>query len=136
MDDEKMRSGMLTRLRHTLQALAMPAKVQLGLFPDFVCKADELALDFGHYYEVVLDNLGPAFTAEQRARLRALDERLGEMSGAANAALWTEEGLHTQEDWAAIREQAREVLAALGWEVAIPPSYSHEYIGSRRPVQD
>ena len=35
-------------LKHSLQALAMPAEIQLGLFPDWVCKADELALDFNN----------------------------------------------------------------------------------------
>lgn len=32
----------MTRLQWAVQALARPAKDQLTLFPDFVCKADEL----------------------------------------------------------------------------------------------
>ncbi len=46
MADDAMFDRMMLRLKHSLQALAMPAEVQLTLFPDFVCKADELALDF------------------------------------------------------------------------------------------
>jgi hypothetical protein len=38
--------GCMRRLMLSVQALAQPAEVQLSLLPDFVCKADELALDF------------------------------------------------------------------------------------------
>ncbi len=37
---------MRNQLQRAITALAQPAEVQLSLFPDFVCKADELALDF------------------------------------------------------------------------------------------
>ncbi len=41
-------------LEQAVVALAQSADVQLSLFPDFVCKADELALNFEDgLYEIV-----------------------------------------------------------------------------------
>lgn len=38
--------GALSRLRHSLQALALPAGTQLGLLPGFTGGAEEFALNF------------------------------------------------------------------------------------------
>jgi hypothetical protein len=47
-DDEIAQSCML-RLQHAVQVLALPADIQLSLFPDFASKVDELALDFDNW---------------------------------------------------------------------------------------
>ena len=47
-DDIENWDALLMRLKHSLRALAMPADTQLELFPDFVCKVEELALGFDH----------------------------------------------------------------------------------------
>ncbi len=65
--------GMMTRLQHSLQALAVPADVQLGLFPDFVCKVDELALDFDNWRLCVVDNSRVCLTDQQKTLLATLD---------------------------------------------------------------
>src|SRR5436309_9930823 len=44
----KPADGTLARLRHALQALALPAETQAGLLPGFVLETDELALNFDH----------------------------------------------------------------------------------------
>jgi hypothetical protein len=48
------RAGIFERLKHSIQLLASPAEFQLKMLPDFVCKADELALDFDLWREAVL----------------------------------------------------------------------------------
>jgi len=90
--------GILDQFKWSLQALAVPASDQLSLFPDFVCKADELTLDFDHWYKVAESHI--KFTPEQTQVLAELDERLSEMSrngSLFSEELWTEKGLETSE---------------------------------------
>jgi hypothetical protein len=119
---------LMTRLKHALQALAAPAEVQLGLFPDFVCKADELALDFGHWHECVVGNGADSLTQQQLSWLNALDERLGAMSGMHHSASWTDEALRTGPEWVEIRALAAESLLSLGWDLVAPRSYDYEFV--------
>lgn len=112
----------IVELRHSLQALAMPADVQLALYPDFVCKGDELAIDFDNFYRAVRGNYPDEFSADQWATLEAIDRVLEEMSGAENAERWTDNAVRTSSDWSTVRELARIALDALGWEVTAPPS--------------
>lgn len=123
---------MLVRLKHSLQALAMPAEIQLSLFPDFVCKVDELALDFDNWATCVLSNDRGELTQEQRSCLAEIDSRLGAMSGEQNARYWTEEALRQGTEWEAIRNLSKMALKAFGWPVEQPPSYGHEYIPGAR----
>src|SRR5947209_10169262 len=118
----------VVRLRHSLQALAIPAEIQLALFPYFVCKADELALDFGHWYDVVRSNRPDDFTLDQWATLETIDRMLHEMSRHGHAHRWTDDAVRASPEWDTLRTLARDALGALGWEVAAPPSYSHEFI--------
>jgi hypothetical protein len=71
----------LEPLKHALQALAMPATIQIALFPDFVCKADELALDFDNYREAVITNEAFSLTQAQRDSLEGINVRLDAISG-------------------------------------------------------
>ena len=61
-------------LRAALQALAAPAPVQLARYPEFVVKADELALDFDDALLLVRHNRAAEIDARQAAALAALDE--------------------------------------------------------------
>lgn len=120
---------MLDQLHRAILALAQPPEVQLALFPDFVCKADELALDFedglyelaGHKDDV---------TAEQQAALDALDGLITGMSGERNAAFWTEEALLSNPGWDGIRSAARATAAAFGWEIRPPGPSGAIYISA------
>jgi hypothetical protein len=110
------------QLQRAVVALAQPADVQLSLFPDFVCKADELALDFEDgLYELVGHE--DEITGEQRAALDALNQLLLRMSGKPNASFWTEEALRSDARWEAVRSTAKAAAAAFGWELSpLPPS--------------
>jgi len=50
------RLGVFDRLKHSIQLLACSPETQLKMLPQFVGKAEELALDFDHWREVALDN--------------------------------------------------------------------------------
>lgn len=112
------------RLMWSVQALAAPADVQITLYPDFVVKADELALDFENWYECARSILASGWSESQRAALAALDAKLGEMSrGGAEftADLWLESGLASDPNWQQVRELARAALRLFSWPVERPP---------------
>ncbi len=121
MDRETLVVWVSKELRHSLQALAVPADVQLRLLPDFVCKADELALNFNDCYSLITAEA--ELTDRQKAALDALDAKLDEMGGAGNEHLWTEKALGIRPEWEEVRRLAVETLDAFGWDVAIPPAY-------------
>ena len=113
---------MRNQLQRAVLALAQPADVQLALFPDFVCKADELALDFEDgRYEIVGHE--SEISGDQRAALNALDDLITSMSGQQNAAFWTDEAVRSDAKWEDIRTAAKATAATFGWELR-PPSPS------------
>ena len=120
--------AILTRLRHALQALALPADVQVKLLPDFVVEMDELALAFENWLRSVEADGGVRLKRGQRAALRRVEAALDAMSGQANAGLWTRRALRDAEPWARLRGVAAEALEAFGWKVETPPAILLEYI--------
>ena len=122
---------MRDQLQRAVLALAQPADVQLSLFPDFVCKADELALDFEDgLYELVGHE--KELTVEQKAAVDALDGIITRMSGKQNASFWTEEALRTDPTWDEIRSAAKATVASFGWELRRPPPSGAIYISAGR----
>jgi hypothetical protein len=116
----------MQELRWALQALAQPAAVQLQLFPKFVCKADELALDFDNWCAVVQGQ--QTLTTEQRSALQSLDSLLMTTSGRHNAPHWSDEALRHDPLWEEVRELARNALASFGWSSEVPPSNRSVYV--------
>lgn len=111
----------MRRFEWSVRALAQPAGIQRALFPEFVCHADELALEFDETRKLVvdedeLDALVPAAHAIER-----LDALLESMSGSERAELWTEEALSSSSEWSSVRRAAREVLQAMSWPDTPPP---------------
>ena len=118
---------MRDQLQRAILALAQPAEVQLSLFPDFVCKADELALDFEDgLYELVGHE--ETTTPSQRAAVDALDNLLFRMSGKKNAAFWTEDAVRSHPAWEEVRIAAKAALLAFGWEFRLPPPSGAIYV--------
>lgn len=118
-------------LQRAVVALAQPADVQLSLFPDFVCKADELALDFEDgLYELVGHK--DEITGEQQANLDALDRLLSGMNDSQDASVWTEEALRTHPAWVEVRTAAAATAAAFGWELTRPMQSRAIYIPSSK----
>ncbi|ATY30946.1 hypothetical protein [Sphingomonas psychrotolerans] len=117
------------KLERAVLALTQPADVQFSLFPDFVCKADELALDF----EEALDGFfgyESEIAENERVELNALDSLILSKSGEKNAAFWTDEALLAHPTWEKIRGAAKATAVVFGWELRTPPPSGAIYIGS------
>ena len=127
-----LRGSIFERLKHSVQLLAMPAEIQLNLLPSFVCKADELALEFDHWREVSFHNYRNEFSAEQLSAMIELNGKLDWLT-ANGKHHWTEEAVRMSPEWEDVRHLAAQVLKAFSWTTEIPPSYAHEYIGN--PIQ-
>jgi hypothetical protein len=109
----------------SLQMLAAPAQVQVALQPDHVAKADELALEFDHWYECARGSISGEWTPEQSTALSTIDASLARMSAggpAFSAELWSVSALHTASKWEEVRGLARNALRCLGWPLEDPPA--------------
>jgi len=118
----------LARLRHALQALALPAETQAGLLPGFVLETDELALNFDHGLRAAGADPVVRLSKVERGALEALEGLIDRMSGPKNAHLWTRAALCDSAQWSRVRQAARAALEAFGWELEVPPSRLYEYI--------
>jgi hypothetical protein len=104
----------LRELRETLGRLAQDGYAQRGYLHSLGAGVDELALEFDAVAPVA-----PALaerkmiSPEQAVAIRAVQERLKEMSGTANAAHWTEEALDSSAAWADVRRLASAALDLL-----------------------
>ncbi|MBN8811192.1 MULTISPECIES: hypothetical protein [Sphingomonas] len=118
---------MRNQLQRAVIALAQPAGIQLSLFPDFVCKADELALDFEDgLYEMVGHEA--EFSDEQRKAINILNQLLSKMVGEQHASFWTEAALREHPVWEEIRDAAKAAAATFGWDLQAVPSSNAVYI--------
>lgn len=97
--------------------------------PSFVLVADELALEFDQWREVVADN-GAPWTRDQQNAIAALDELLAEMSGPGKPELWLEKGCLDHPKWTEVRRLAKVVLDVFGWPEGIPPLKRATYVSS------
>jgi len=124
------RIGIFERLKHSIQLLASPPEVQLTLLPSFVCKADELALDFDQWCLVALSNFRSELTADQLLCLDAIDGSLSELTHKGSQH-WTEDAVRKSAEWQAIRALASAALASFSWPMEAPPSHAEEYVGGQ-----
>lgn len=115
-------------LEERLQALAMPADVQLALFPEGNAKVEELALEFDYALGMKWSAKRRPLTAKQETLVQHIDDTLDQMSGPR--PFWTEEALRYSPEWNAVRNVAREALEAFGWEVKAPV-WRHTYAYSQ-----
>lgn len=118
--DAPERESHFQQLRRSLQGLAASASVQRSLFPEQAVTADELALDFDHWVDVIRSNYEDELEDEQRRSLHAIDEAFGRMSRDAaelDADVWSEAAVRTSEAWVTLRVLAGDALRAFGWPV-------------------
>ena len=121
---------MRNQLQRAVIALAQPADIQLSLFPDFVCKANELALDFEDgLYEMVGHEA--QFSAQQRAAIDVLDKLLSSKSGERHASFWTDTALREHPIWDEIRTAAKTAAVTFGWDLQSLPPSSAVYVPAR-----
>jgi hypothetical protein len=122
-----LKTRILERLKHSVQLLAASPEIQLSLLPNYVCKADELALDFDLWLEITLHNSQTDLTTDQRSALTALNEKLGHLT-AEGKQHWNDEAVRTSRAWQEVRNLAKLVLEAFGWPAETPPSHADEYV--------
>jgi len=118
----------LERLKHSLQLLASQPDIPLGLLPDFVCRADELALQFDPWYVVVLRNFRSEMTVDQLSALDSLDHSLSELTK-EGPHHWTDEAVRSSDRWRSVRALAAAALHCFNWPNETPPSHADEYVG-------
>jgi hypothetical protein len=136
------RAQALQELCWSIQALALPAADQLALYPDFTCKADELALDFDTWQAVVQGNFGDSLSESQRVGLDTINDRFISLSrNGANyyPDFWTESALFNDANWVEVRRLAHAALDSFGWQLNHPPSNRSAYVQAspyavRRPT--
>jgi hypothetical protein len=126
MNEQQRKHWTLERLKHSLQALALPAAAQLAYYPDFVVKTDELVLDLGHWRDCAVGNYRGEMTEAQLRSLETLDKHIDNPSG--DRTVWDDSALSRHPFWATLRRLAIEALNAFGWPQETPPSYAHEYV--------
>ncbi|NIJ63426.1 hypothetical protein FHR20_000357 [Sphingomonas leidyi] len=117
------------QLERAVLALAQSADVQLSLFPDFVCKADELALDFEEALDMFFGH-EVELAEHERIELNALDCLILSKSGEANVAFWTDDALRHHPTWDEIRVAAKSTATAFGWVLRCPLPSGAIYIRS------
>ena len=105
---------MIDKLVECLRALAAPAQLQLARFPDVVCRADELALEYTDALLVASSCPQLQFTEEQRRALRNVDDLLDMMSGQESAQLWTDAALREAQEWSNVRPRCSRRAAGAG----------------------
>lgn len=121
----------LDRLKWCLQALAAPAEDQLRLYPDFVCKADELGDDFYNWCLYLRSKV--ELSEEQRASLDTLEDVIKLMSRRGNDSLWSGRALGKSARWTEVRLLARQSLELFGWPAEVPYS---EWRAEAEAVED
>jgi hypothetical protein len=124
LEEDTQRSWHFRRLRWSLQNLATAGSDQRPLFPDYVLKADDLALDFDHWAALARSGDESELSPSQIEALAAIDRKLTTMSrdGAEfDVELWTEAALSSSEHWAEVRRLAASALEAFGWLGEGPP---------------
>src|SRR5215469_7153105 len=108
------RLAIFEHLEHSIQVLARPAEIQFGMLPRFVCRADELALDFDLWREIVLHKFRSELSTDQTSCLEDIDRSLSELTH-MGPGHWTEDAVRESEEWKRVRKLATAALASFGW---------------------
>jgi hypothetical protein len=115
------------QLQRAVIALAQPADIQLSLFPDFVRKADELALDFEDGLYEMVGHEGQ-FSEQQRGTIDVLNALISSKMGEQHAAFWNETAVRDHPLWEEIRIAAKDAAATIGWDLQSVPSSEAVYV--------
>lgn len=121
---ESEKEWLLRMLLQNLQALACETETLIRAYPPGIPVADELVNDFDSHLELVeRDREAALLSAHDLDRVRAVWEKIHEMSGRHDPSLWTDEGLRTRPEWEEVRRLGRETLASIGYDLDPPPPW-------------
>ncbi len=107
-------------LQRTLQALALPPQQQIAYLANYTEGMDQVALDFGHWRDLLLQSPSIVMSGDQLAALDAVDDILIEMLSGSSHGIWSTGALRSRLEWQQLRAAARAALAAFGWPLAPP----------------
>lgn len=121
---------MLDKIKWAVQALAQPVEIQIGLFPDFVNVADELALTWEEaVYD--LEEYSKFLSDDKLIAIRSLDEAILAISGENNYEFWTDTALRESNKWNEIRAIASNVAKTMNWSASSPGKVEGIYVGPK-----
>ena len=107
------------RLVAAIQLLAEEPSKQLGCFPEFVGKADEIALLFDDCAVFLPGLVRTGAVSDEASRLvKEVDALLADMSN--DQQLWTDDAVRFREEWRRVRELAKCILVAMDAPVETP----------------
>ncbi len=132
INQQAQKDWVFQRLKHSLQALALPGDQQAQRFPDGVVVADELVLDFNHWQSCAIESYRIDITDPQLRCLASLNDRIESASGSVAEGIWQEHALRSHPFWHDLRALAGRALEVFGWPLAAPPGYGHEYFLGER----
>jgi|WetSurMetagenome_2_1015567.scaffolds.fasta_scaffold514040_1 hypothetical protein len=126
----KTKQTLLMSFKYALQALSQDSKTQISLYPDFVVKADELALEFDDSLKPLIDNRTIKLTSEQLGAIQIINKELSLMS--EDKSLWTEQSLKDRKEWQIIRDLAKNAIKLFNWENCPPPKNRNKYVQGKK----
>ena len=123
------KESVIENFKWSVQALALPAEIQIKLFPDFVVVADELVLEYDAWMDVLLRNFKIELTREQLFQIEKLNELIDNIPESTSKVSELEV-LQSDSFYIKIRTKASEVLAEFSWQLEEPPFDRIKYIKS------
>jgi hypothetical protein len=115
--DENYYKLVYPKIIEALRLAAAPAKEQLSSLPEYVCKADEVALIFEEiftYAKIVMEN---NFLSDNLYNhLLEIDNLFSEFGKDE----WTEEAMHKSKVWELVRNKARGALKEFDEVYTVP----------------
>lgn len=118
---------MSDKIKWAVQALAQPAEIQIGLFPDFVNVADELALTWEEALGEITEN--DNFSDDILMNIHSLDESILAISGDSNSEFWTDDALRESNKWEEVRSIAATIIKKMSWPTSSPGEAEGVYVG-------
>jgi len=132
MNEKQLKQSILERLKHSLQALALPPRAQVAYLPDFVVKTDELVLDFDHWRDCAVGKYRVDMTPAQLDSLAAVEAHIAAPNSTGDRTVWDEGALYSHPFWGELRNLAIQSLNEFGWPQEAQPSYAHEFVPGKQ----
>jgi hypothetical protein len=107
-------------LMASLQALAMPAVVQIELFPKGVCLACELTEDFENFSRAFSAACEKSTRAKSKDALAEIRKCIEDLSQEGDFVCWDERRIRESAGWEKLRELSKAALVSLGWPIEAP----------------
>jgi|SRR6266567_4525542 len=120
-EDKVHANWLRAELKASLQALAMPAVVQIELFPNGVCIACELTGDFENFSRAFIAACEESTTPSVEEVLVAIRKGIEELAQKGDFICWDVQPIRESPGWEKLRDLAKSALVGFGWPIEAPP---------------